>query len=160
MTFGTKLYNLRKTRGMSQEDLASELNTSRQAVSKWETDKGFPETDTLLMISNLFNVTIDSLLKDDGSAAEEGNGQGYYASRECVQGFLSFERRKIKLITTGISIILSGAIPTLLPDDFIFRTAFTIMLVFMVSAVSYLPPSEKIGTKLFEKNRYTLITRI
>ena len=86
MTFGNKLYNLRKARGMSQEELASELNTSRQAVSKWENDKGFPETETILMISSIFSVTIDYLLKDDGeSPVKDEKESGYYANRECVQ---------------------------------------------------------------------------
>ena len=43
MTFGEKLYKLRKAQGLSQEALAEKLNTSRQAVSKWENNNGYPE---------------------------------------------------------------------------------------------------------------------
>ena len=65
MTFSEKLLKLRKGSGMSQEALAEKLNTSRQAVSKWENDQGFPETEKLLMFGNIFDVSVDYLLKEE-----------------------------------------------------------------------------------------------
>lgn len=59
-----KLYELRKNRGLSQEQLAEKLNVSRQAVSKWESGTAFPETEKLIIISNYFGVSVDYLLKD------------------------------------------------------------------------------------------------
>lgn len=59
MEFQDKLRLLRKEKGMSQEALAGELNVSRQAVSKWETGEGYPETEKLIMISDLFEVSLD-----------------------------------------------------------------------------------------------------
>ena len=53
MTFGEKLFKLRKDKGFSQEALAEQLNTTRQAISKWENNQGYPETDKLLMLSNI-----------------------------------------------------------------------------------------------------------
>ena len=47
MTFGEKLFKLRKERGLSQEALAEQVNTTRQAISKWENNQGFPETEKL-----------------------------------------------------------------------------------------------------------------
>ena len=64
MNFAEKLYTLRTQGGYSQEGLAEKLNVSRQAVSKWETGPTLPETDKLIAISELFNVSIDSLLID------------------------------------------------------------------------------------------------
>lgn len=64
MNFAEKLLTLRTQSGYSQEVLAEKLNVSRQAVSKWETGPTLPETDKLIAISNLFNVSIDSLLID------------------------------------------------------------------------------------------------
>lgn len=49
MTLGDKIYQLRKERGLSQEALAEQLGATRQAVSKWETNQGFPETEKLLL---------------------------------------------------------------------------------------------------------------
>ena len=70
MTFGEKLFKLRKEKGLSQEQLAWQVNTTRQAVSKWENDQGFPETEKLMMLGNIFSVSIDYLLKNGGTARQ------------------------------------------------------------------------------------------
>lgn len=62
MSFGEKLTKLRKERGMSQEDLASNLNVSRQAVSKWESNNSYPETEKIVAICKLFNCSMDELI--------------------------------------------------------------------------------------------------
>lgn len=62
MNFGEKLTSLRKEKGMSQEDLANELNVSRQAVSKWESNVSYPETDKIVAICRLFNCSMDELI--------------------------------------------------------------------------------------------------
>ncbi len=62
MTLGTKLQTLRKSKNMSQEDLANILNVSRQAISKWETDQSLPDTTNIIAISKIFGVSIDYLL--------------------------------------------------------------------------------------------------
>ena len=65
MTFGEKLQKLRKESGLSQEELADQLNVSRQAVSKWERDNGYPETEKIVRMSKMFQVTIDYLLGEE-----------------------------------------------------------------------------------------------
>ena len=64
MNFAEKLYTLRSKAGYSQETLAEKLNISRQAVSKWESGATLPETEKIIAVSNLFVVSIDSLLID------------------------------------------------------------------------------------------------
>lgn len=64
MTLGEKLQNLRREKGISQDQLAEMLDVSRQAVSKWERDEAIPETDKVIKLSEVFSVSIDSLLKD------------------------------------------------------------------------------------------------
>lgn len=59
---GENIYNLRKNRKISQEEFADILNTSRQAVSKWERNESKPDIDKLILIAKLFNVSIDNLL--------------------------------------------------------------------------------------------------
>jgi len=59
-----KIQQLRKQNGMSQENLAERIGVSRQAVSKWESGQSYPEMDKMLSLSELFNVTMDSLVKD------------------------------------------------------------------------------------------------
>ena len=96
MTFGEKLKAIRKEKGYSQEEMAGLLDVSRQAVSKWESDRGIPEIDKLLQISNMFGVTLDYLLKSE-SLDENNQSGGYYVSRETIDGFLSYKRHRAKL---------------------------------------------------------------
>lgn len=65
MSFRENLQYLRGTRNMTQEQLAMLLGVSRQAISKWESEKAYPEMDKLLMICNLFDVTLDDLVMGD-----------------------------------------------------------------------------------------------
>ncbi|WP_102049016.1 helix-turn-helix domain-containing protein [Pygmaiobacter massiliensis] len=65
MAFGEKLQTLRKTKGLSQEQLAAELSVSRQAVSKWELGESNPDLEYLIQLSEFFNVTTDFLLKEN-----------------------------------------------------------------------------------------------
>ena len=71
MALSEKLYELRKKDGLSQEQLAERLGVSRQAVSKWESGKAVPESDTLISISEYFNVSLDYLMKEDDSTVSE-----------------------------------------------------------------------------------------
>ena len=64
MTLGQKISNLRKKMGMTQEELAQKLNVSSQAVSKWENDLSIADISVLIEMSELFNVSLDNLLKD------------------------------------------------------------------------------------------------
>ena len=64
MEFNNKLYELRKKRGYSQEELANRLNVSRQTVSKWEVGESAPDMEKLVAISDLFEVSLDELVKD------------------------------------------------------------------------------------------------
>lgn len=72
MTFSEKLLLLRRQKGMSQEQLAEMLDVSRQSVSKWEAQQTLPEPSKLILISEIFEVSIDQLLKDDLSVADQG----------------------------------------------------------------------------------------
>lgn len=65
MSFAENLINLRKQKGWSQDDLADNLNLSRQAISKWENDTSKPDIDNIKKISKVFSVTIDDLLNND-----------------------------------------------------------------------------------------------
>lgn len=64
MNLGERLKNLRKERNLSQEQLAEKLNVSRQAVSKWESNKTYPDIDNLILLRNIFNITLDDLIID------------------------------------------------------------------------------------------------
>lgn len=65
MKLSEKIIELRKANGMTQEELASKCNVSRQSISKWEADIALPETEKLLILGELFHVSMDVLLKDE-----------------------------------------------------------------------------------------------
>ena len=65
MEFNEKLQELRKSKGLTQEELAESLFVSRTAISKWESGRGYPSIDSLKEISRFFSVTIDDLICSD-----------------------------------------------------------------------------------------------
>ena len=65
MSFGENLINLRRQKGWSQDDLANNLNISRQAISKWENNTSKPDVDNIEKISKIFSVKIDELLNNE-----------------------------------------------------------------------------------------------
>lgn len=75
MEFGEKLQQLRKNRGLTQEELAQALFVSRTAVSKWESGRGYPSIDSLKELAKFFSVTVDELLSGEKilSIAEKEN---------------------------------------------------------------------------------------
>ena len=71
MTFGEKLQALRKARGWSQEELATQINVSRQALSKWESGASVPDTENVVALSRLFGVSNDYLLLENGETTAQ-----------------------------------------------------------------------------------------
>ena len=65
MTLATKLKTHRERNKMSQNFVADQLNVSRQAISKWENDHGFPDIENLVRLSKLYQVSIDELLHEN-----------------------------------------------------------------------------------------------
>ena len=68
MIFSEKLQILRKNKGFTQEALAEKLGVSRQAVAKWESGQIYPDISNLISISELLNVSVDYLVKDQDCA--------------------------------------------------------------------------------------------
>lgn len=64
MNFNEKLMKLRKSQGLSQEELGMELDVSRQTVSKWESGQSYPDFQRLVLLSDYFGLTLDELVKD------------------------------------------------------------------------------------------------
>jgi transcriptional regulator with XRE-family HTH domain len=64
LSFSEKLQRLRKESGFSQEQLAELLDVSRQSVSKWESGQTYPEINKLIILSDLFKITLDDLVRD------------------------------------------------------------------------------------------------
>ena len=90
MEFCEKLQELRKQKGLTQEDLAGDLYVSRTAISKWESGRGYPNIDSLKAIAAYFSVTIDELLSGDEllSVAEKNCQQKEAHLRDLAFGLL------------------------------------------------------------------------
>ena len=67
MSLGQQLKKFRELKSLSQEDIAQKIGVTRQAVYKWENDKGYPDIDNLILLSELYNVTLDELIKGNES---------------------------------------------------------------------------------------------
>ncbi len=70
MSFGKRLFTLRKEKNISQEELGGYLNVSRQTISKWELGETTPEMEKLILMSEFFNVSLDELIKGEKSELE------------------------------------------------------------------------------------------
>lgn len=64
MNFNEKLIKLRKERGLSQEELGAALGVSRQTISKWELAQSYPDFQKLVLLSDYFKISLDTLVKD------------------------------------------------------------------------------------------------
>ncbi|MBQ3157084.1 MAG: helix-turn-helix transcriptional regulator [Clostridia bacterium] len=90
MELHEKLQQLRKQRGLTQEELAEALYVSRTAVSKWESGRGYPSIDSLKELSKFFSVSIDDLLSGEKVIylAEQENRSSLQRSRDICLGLL------------------------------------------------------------------------
>ena len=90
MDFSEKLQELRKQKGLTQEELAQKLYVSRTAISKWESGRGYPSIDSLKEIAKFFCVTVDQLLSGEEvlTIAQEDQNQKTGHLRDLVFGLL------------------------------------------------------------------------
>lgn len=117
MEFNKKLQELRKQKGLTQEELAKALFVSRTAISKWESGRGYPTIDSLKVIANFFDVTIDQLLSGNQllTIAEEDTKQKQKYICDLVFGlldisigmllFLPFFGQKTNGLVQGVSLL-------------------------------------------------------
>lgn len=143
MALSEKLYTLRRKSGLSQEQLAEQLNVSRQAISKWESGRSLPESDKLLAISQYFHVSLDFLMREDGeqsdspaddkreTALQDGRGKMAIGMLFCIGGVVC-------LILWGIASLTSPAISDGIGESSVVRLdGNSIFLLLCVSAVLF-----------------------
>ena len=105
LQIANRLLQLRKERGLSQEDLADQLGISRQAVSKWERAEASPDTDNLICLAKLYNVSLDYLLQTEDSLETIKTEQ----IKEEAKIIVDDDAKKPKVLN-----MLSGLIPVLI----------------------------------------------
>lgn len=89
MRLSEKIAALRKANRMTQEELAEKCHVSRQSVSKWEADAALPETEKLLLLGDLFHVSMDALLRDEWTLNEVQKTQS------CGQNAVQEKKREL-----------------------------------------------------------------
>ena len=92
-----RLVQLRKQHGYSQEELAAKLGLSRQAVSKWERAEASPDTDNLIMLSRVYSVSLDELLKTDEPIPEPEPDKGVKVTEGTIQAQLDSDPELVEL---------------------------------------------------------------
>lgn len=127
MEFNEKLQELRKNKGLTQEELAQILYVSRTAISKWESGRGFPNIESLKSISKYFSVSLDELLsneeiltiaEEDTKVRESNIRDLIYGLHDCGMGLLLFlplfGQKSLEIIQEVSLINLSNIQPYLL----------------------------------------------
>ena len=142
MEFYEKLQELRKKKGLTQEELADIMFVSRTAVSKWESGRGYPSIDSLKAIARFFGVTVDELLSGNEllTVAEEESKQKETYFRDLVFGlldcsvalffFLPFFGQKVNEIVQEVSLLSLLEISSWLRG-----TYFTVTIVMIVFGI-------------------------
>ena len=96
MKFCDKLQKIRKENNITQEGLADKLNVSRQAVSKWESGMAYPDTEKLIQISKIFNVSLDELINDNVDK-NNGNSNKKISFMEILNEILEFVSKSVNM---------------------------------------------------------------
>ena len=140
MEFNQKLQELRKQKGLTQEELAEHIYVSRTAVSKWESGRGFPSIESLKALSKFFSVSLDELLSGEEilAIAEEDTKQKEKRIQDLVFGlldcgmalllFLPFFGQKADGIIQEVSLLVLNGIQPYLKTAFVAFVAAMIVM--------------------------------
>ena len=140
MEFNEKLQDLRKQKGLTQEELAEYLYVSRTAISKWESGRGFPNIESLKAISKFFSVSLDELLSGEEilAIAEKDHKEKERTIRDLVFGlldcgialllFLPFFGQKADGVITEISLLALSEVQPYLKTAYIAFVGIMIVL--------------------------------
>lgn len=115
MNMADRILHLRKQKGFSQEELADRVGVSRQAVSKWESDQSTPDVEKIIIMSEIFEVTTDYILKGIESVSITNKKTiyslylGFAAISASIAGIWSFTANRFR-IDECIFITLAGAV--------------------------------------------------
>lgn len=158
MILADKIMELRKKNGWSQEELAEKVGVSRQSISKWESAQSVPDLNKILLLSKVFEVSTDYLLKDEigeeectNEIAEQSFQPKYYVSMEQANEFLDLKQLTAPRIALGVALCILSPVMLILfaalTETGQFSMVFTevraamlglIILIFMVAIAVFL----------------------
>ena len=156
MILADKIINERKKLGLSQEELADKLGVSRQSVSKWESAQSTPDLNRILMMSKIFGVSTDYLLKDEIEQASDGEDSEYESNpnepkkivtMETASAYLEVVEKIMPRIAFGVSLCIASPIAMMvlsslnlygIGSDAIASVGGVIILLLMVAAAVFI----------------------
>lgn len=100
MNIGEKIFELRKSKNLSQEEVAEKLNVTRQTVSKWETNQSTPDFDKIVPLCELFEISTDELLK--GEKKQEANEINENNTQEKIPSKEEVKRKRAEVISSSV----------------------------------------------------------
>lgn len=118
MILADKILSLRKKSGLSQEEFAEKMGVSRQAVSKWEGAQSVPDLDKILMMSEIFGVSTDYLLKDEIEEAETvsqpDESKNPKVSAELANEYIETKKKTSLLVALGVALCILSPLPLII----------------------------------------------
>lgn len=125
MNIGDKLFELRKKKGLSQEEVADKLNVTRQTISKWETNQSTPDFDKIIPLCELYNITSDELL----------TGKKNINSNEYTND--SIRRKNAKVVSGCVFLYIMSLVVTIINEEiFNINSSLTGAIFLLIVAIS------------------------
>lgn len=141
MKFGENLKNIRKSKNISQEDLAEKIGVSRQSISKWETGENFPSMNNIMCLCDVFKCKINDLVHEDFTDIDSLDSE----IKESIVKFKEEKQIKVKLISKIIYILAN-----IINKIFI---GVSVLICIIILALPFVAKSARInGTDLFISN--------
>lgn len=160
MNIGEKLYELRKEKNLSQEEVADKLNVTRQTVSKWETNQSTPDFDKIVPICELFEISTEELLtgkkEEEKIITIEEQPNQEESKKEISKE--EFKRKSAEVVSTSVFIYILSIVAIIVLseiNDVLAVSVFFIMIAFATSRLiknyMYAPKFEKTKKEKKEK---------
>lgn len=139
MTIGEKIQNLRKQRGMSQEQLAEALGVSRQAVSKWEAGQSVPDIDKIISICDYFGVTTDYILRNAEmtQSQHEVAQNAYNMSEKELDENIKKKQRLALLLAIAIVLYILCVVPVIIIKNDVGTVLMFVMVAVATGIIVY-----------------------
>lgn len=153
MNFGEKLFELRKEKNLSQEEVADKLNVTRQTVSKWETNQSTPDFDKIVPICELFGIGTEELLTGKKTETNSAQEQNQTVEEEKIPTKEEVRRKSAEVVSTSVFIYIAAvalliiAIPVLKINPIVVTALFLIIVAWatarMIKHFMSVPKFEK-----------------
>ena len=141
MNFGKKLFELRKEKNLSQEELAEKLNVTRQTISKWETGQSTPDFDKIVPLCNIFEISTEELLIGTKKEDDSDNVEFNVVEKEKIPTKQEVREKTAKIVSTSVFIYIAAiaflmiAIPVKKSNPIVASAIFLLLIAFATARI-------------------------